>query len=137
MLISYYCHSSLTIWFSCSEQYLSVKYITHPENSNLLPVPTSGRSSAYGSARGSSPLPLYSGSGRNTPQAGSGGVALPLNPTTLALLQQHNYIPYFRGTTVLPTGFCLVQITTCCMCVSLWSWIMLGQVSLPPDNMNE
>ncbi|KAI2658473.1 Actin-binding LIM protein 2 [Labeo rohita] len=88
--------------YSRPEQYLSVKYTTHPENSNLLPVPTSGRSSAHGSARGSSPLPLYSGSGRNTPQAGSGGVALPLNPTTLALLQQHNYIPYFRG---IETGF--------------------------------
>ncbi|XP_016085958.1 actin-binding LIM protein 2-like [Sinocyclocheilus grahami] len=88
--------------YSRPEQYLSVKYTTHPENANLLAVPTSGRSSVHGSARGSSPLPLYSGSGRNTPQAGSGGVALPLNPTTLALLQQHNYIPYFRG---IETGF--------------------------------
>lgn len=107
-LFSYYCHSSLTGWVSCSEQYLSVKYTTQPENSNLLAVPTSGRSSTHGSARGSSPLPLYSSSGRNTPQAGSGGVALSLNPTTLALLQQHNYIPYLRGTTALPAGLCLV-----------------------------
>ncbi|XP_043085365.1 actin-binding LIM protein 2 isoform X3 [Puntigrus tetrazona] len=83
--------------YSRPEQYLSVRYTSHTENSNLLSVPTSGRSSAHGSARGSSPQPLYISSGRNTPQAGSGGVALPLNPTTLALLQQHNYIPYFRG----------------------------------------
>lgn len=27
----------------------------------------------------------------------SAGLTLQLNPTTLALLQQHNYIPYFRG----------------------------------------
>ncbi|CAL8326664.1 unnamed protein product [Lota lota] len=32
-----------------------------------------------------------------TPPGGSGALALHLNPTTLAMLQQHNYIPYFRG----------------------------------------
>lgn len=33
-----------------------------------------------------------------TPIGGSAGLSLHLNPTTLAMLQQHNYIPYFRGT---------------------------------------
>ncbi|XP_073723008.1 actin-binding LIM protein 2 isoform X4 [Misgurnus anguillicaudatus] len=70
---------------------------SRPDYSNTLHVPTSGRSSALGIARDSSPLPSYSDSGRNTPQPGCSGVALPLNPTTLALLQQHNYIPYFKG----------------------------------------
>ncbi|XP_073671719.1 actin-binding LIM protein 2 [Paramisgurnus dabryanus] len=70
---------------------------SRPDYSHTLHVPTSGRSSALGIARDSSPLPSYSGSGRNTPQPGCSGVALPLNPTTLALLQQHNYIPYFKG----------------------------------------
>ncbi|KAM9718259.1 actin-binding LIM protein 2 isoform 1-T1 [Menidia menidia] len=32
-----------------------------------------------------------------TPSGGSAGFSLQLNPTTLAMLQQHNYIPYFRG----------------------------------------
>ncbi|XP_063326354.1 actin-binding LIM protein 2 [Pelmatolapia mariae] len=32
-----------------------------------------------------------------TPTGGSAGLSLHLNPTTLAMLQQHNYIPYFRG----------------------------------------
>lgn len=112
--MSYYSHSSLTGWASCSDLYLSIKYTTQPENSHLLSVPTSGRSSAHGSARGSSPLPLYNSSGRNTPQA-----ALPLNPTTLALLQQHNYIPYFRGTTALPAGLCQYQSITYCTCLNL------------------
>ncbi|TRY99373.1 hypothetical protein DNTS_014905 [Danionella cerebrum] len=83
--------------YSRPDQYLSTKYITHPENSNMLSVPTSGRSSAHGCTRGSSPVPVFNSSGRNTPQAGTSGVALSLNPTTLALLQQHHYIPYFRG----------------------------------------
>ncbi|XP_030629579.1 actin-binding LIM protein 2 [Chanos chanos] len=39
----------------------------------------------------------YSRPGIFSSLAGSGGVSLPLNPTTLAMLQQHNYIPYFRG----------------------------------------
>ncbi|MEQ2249902.1 hypothetical protein ILYODFUR_034396 [Ilyodon furcidens] len=29
--------------------------------------------------------------------SGSGNLSLQLNPTTLAMLQQHNYIPYFKG----------------------------------------
>uniref|UniRef100_A0A096MHB9 Actin binding LIM protein family, member 2 n=1 Tax=Poecilia formosa TaxID=48698 RepID=A0A096MHB9_POEFO len=32
-----------------------------------------------------------------TPLSGSASLSLHLNPTTLAMLQQHNYIPYFRG----------------------------------------
>ncbi|XP_026208601.1 actin-binding LIM protein 2 isoform X3 [Anabas testudineus] len=32
-----------------------------------------------------------------TPVGGSGSLSLHLNPTTLAMLQQHNYIPFFRG----------------------------------------
>nr|XP_033961480.1 actin-binding LIM protein 2 isoform X3 [Pseudochaenichthys georgianus] len=32
-----------------------------------------------------------------TPVVGSAGLSYHLNPTTLAMLQQHNYIPYFRG----------------------------------------
>lgn len=32
------------------------------------------------------------------PSGGGAGLSLHLNPTTLAMLQQHNFIPYFRGT---------------------------------------
>ncbi|XP_033986762.1 actin-binding LIM protein 2 isoform X5 [Trematomus bernacchii] len=32
-----------------------------------------------------------------TPVVGSAGLSYHLNPTTLAMLQQHNYIPYIRG----------------------------------------
>ncbi|XP_015256184.1 PREDICTED: actin-binding LIM protein 1-like [Cyprinodon variegatus] len=32
-----------------------------------------------------------------TPAGGSAGLSLQLNPTTLAMLQQHNYVPYFQG----------------------------------------
>ncbi|XP_029942257.1 actin-binding LIM protein 2 isoform X4 [Salarias fasciatus] len=70
----------------------------------LLGGTRSPSSSAW--ARDSSSLPLYyggvDGGGGNgkcspTPAGGGAGLSLHLNPTTLAMLQQHNYIPYFRG----------------------------------------
>ncbi|XP_019126564.1 actin-binding LIM protein 2 isoform X3 [Larimichthys crocea] len=61
-------------------------------------------------ARDSSSLPMYhsggaegsggvGGSGKYspTPAGGNASLSYHLNPTTLAMLQQHNYIPYFRG----------------------------------------
>lgn len=56
-------------------------------------------------ARDSSSLPLYSPGGADgsggkywpAPAVGSAGLSYHLNPTTLTMLQQHNYIPYFRG----------------------------------------
>ncbi|XP_017339054.1 actin-binding LIM protein 2 isoform X2 [Ictalurus punctatus] len=75
--------------YSRPEQYESSRYTLPPGNSNVLPA---GRYSGQGTPRDSSSLPLYCNScGRSTPQS------LSLNPTTLAMLQQHNYIPYFRG----------------------------------------
>ncbi|XP_062858923.1 actin-binding LIM protein 2 isoform X2 [Trichomycterus rosablanca] len=75
--------------YSRPEQYLSSRYSPQPGNSNSLPVYAASRYGAHGSPRDSSSLPLYYSGGRTTP--------LTLNPTTLSLLQQHNYIPYFRG----------------------------------------
>ncbi|XP_060795171.1 actin-binding LIM protein 2 [Neoarius graeffei] len=78
--------------YSRQEQYASSGYTPQPGNSNSLPVYTTGRYSGQGRPRDSSSLPLYYSSGvRSIPQN------LSLNPTTLAMLQQHNYIPYFRG----------------------------------------
>ncbi|MCJ8738830.1 hypothetical protein PDJAM_G00040330 [Pangasius djambal] len=78
--------------YSRQEQYESSRYTPQPGNSNSLPVYTGGRYSGQGSPRDSSSLPLYyTSGGRSTPQT------LSLNPTTLNMLQQHNYIPYFRG----------------------------------------
>lgn len=60
-------------------------------------------------ARDSSSLPVYYSGGAEwsgggvagkyspLPAGVSAGLSLHLNPTTLAMLQQHNYIPYFRG----------------------------------------
>lgn len=64
-------------------------------------------------ARESSSFPVYyaagaegsggdgggGGSGKYspTPIGGIAGLSFHLNPTTLAMLRQHNYIPYFRG----------------------------------------
>ncbi|XP_034021232.1 actin-binding LIM protein 2 isoform X2 [Thalassophryne amazonica] len=52
----------------------------------------------------SSSLPIQGsggmeGSGKRspTPAGGSGGLYLHLNPTTLAMLQQHNFVPFFRA----------------------------------------
>ncbi|XP_058262857.1 actin-binding LIM protein 2 isoform X2 [Hemibagrus wyckioides] len=78
--------------YSRQEQYESPRFTPQPGNYNSLPVSGMGRYSGQGIPRDSSSLPLYySSGGRNTPQT------LSLNPTTLAMLQQHNYIPYFRG----------------------------------------
>ncbi|XP_049320538.1 actin-binding LIM protein 2 [Astyanax mexicanus] len=80
--------------YSRPDQYLSTRYAPQPGCSNSLPVYPAGRYGGHYSPRGSSPLPS---GGKITPQPGGSGVALPLNPTTLAMLQQHNYVPYFRG----------------------------------------
>ncbi|XP_060749910.1 actin-binding LIM protein 2 [Tachysurus vachellii] len=72
--------------YSRQEQYETPRFTPQPGNARV------GRYSGQGIPRDSSSLPLYcSSGGRNTPQTPF------LNPTTLAMLQQHNYIPYFRG----------------------------------------
>ncbi|XP_054457085.1 actin-binding LIM protein 2 [Anoplopoma fimbria] len=84
----------------------------HDSSSHVLPPALTG-AIKYPStwARDSSSLPVYAagaegigggsgcGSGKYspTPVGGSAGLSFHLNPTTLAMLQQHNYIPYFRG----------------------------------------
>ncbi|KAK3559839.1 hypothetical protein QTP86_021436 [Hemibagrus guttatus] len=91
--------NTLTVFPSCclvldsdSEQYESLRFTPQPGNYNSLPVSVVGRYSGQGIPRDSSTLfSYYSSGGRNTPQT------LSMNPTTLAMLQQHNYIPYFRG----------------------------------------
>ncbi|KAL2076535.1 hypothetical protein ACEWY4_027868 [Coilia grayii] len=96
--------------YSRAELYAGAQYGAHFGNSSSLPYYGGGRhaTSSPSGARDSSSLPLYySGQARQGGQLGSGGgggggTTLPLNPTTLAMLQQHNYIPYFRGQTQDP-----------------------------------
>lgn len=84
--------------------------LTRDSSSLLPPISHSGGAkSPCTLATDSSSLPVYysmraEGSGGGgigklspTPPGVSAGLSLQLNPTTLALLQQHNYIPYFRG----------------------------------------
>ncbi|KAG8006312.1 Actin-binding LIM protein 2, partial [Nibea albiflora] len=82
-------------------------------DSNTLPLPPNlmgAIKSPSTWARDSSSLPMYhsggaegsggvGGSGKYspTPAGGNASLSYHLNPTTLAMLQQHNYIPYFRG----------------------------------------
>ncbi|XP_031441279.1 actin-binding LIM protein 2 isoform X7 [Clupea harengus] len=83
--------------YSRAEPYTGAQYNAQAGNSTPLPY-YGGSRYASGGARDSSSLPqYYSGGGKQGGQLGSGGTTLPLNPTTLAMLQQHNYIPYFRG----------------------------------------
>lgn len=97
------------------EVYLGSKYSSQARDSSSLPLPPTLMSAIkYPStwARDSSSLPVHysggaegsggggsGGSGKYspTPAGGSAGLSFHLNPTTLAMLQQHNYIPYFRG----------------------------------------
>lgn len=69
-----------------------IKYpSTWARNTSSPPMYYSG--GAEGSSGGGGSCGKYS----PTPTGGSAGLSLHLNPTTLAMLQQHNYIPYFRG----------------------------------------
>ncbi|XP_044039362.1 actin-binding LIM protein 2 isoform X1 [Siniperca chuatsi] len=94
------------------EVHLGGRYSSQARDSSSLPLsPTLMGAIKYHStwARDSSSLPVYysggaegsggGGSGKYspTPAGGSAGLSFHLNPTTLAMLQQHNYIPYFRG----------------------------------------
>ncbi|KAK1794219.1 hypothetical protein P4O66_011107, partial [Electrophorus voltai] len=88
--------------YSRPEQYVSSRSTPQPGSSSYMPVYSVGRYDGHSSPRDSHSLPLYHGSGTNPRQTGTGGVALQLNPTTLAMLQQHNYIPFFQGN---ETGF--------------------------------
>ncbi|XP_061565453.1 actin-binding LIM protein 2 isoform X1 [Cololabis saira] len=74
--------------------------------SRYLPPNSPGRvKPAPARATDPSSLPVYYSSGAEggpgqyspTPPGGGAGLSLQLNPTTLAMLQQHRYIPYFRG----------------------------------------
>ncbi|XP_041840883.1 actin-binding LIM protein 2 isoform X3 [Melanotaenia boesemani] len=79
------------------------------DSSSLLSPPTITVGVKSPSNRDSSSPPVYYSAGAEgsggggvgkyspTPSGGSAGLTLQLNPTTLAMLQQHNYIPYFRG----------------------------------------
>ncbi|KAM9424676.1 actin-binding LIM protein 2 [Pholidichthys leucotaenia] len=94
------------------EVYLGGRHDGQASDTNSLPLPpnhTSGNKHVSTWARDTSSLPMYfsggaEGSGGGCggkysplPPGGSAGLSLHLNPTTLAMLQQHNYIPFFRG----------------------------------------
>ncbi|XP_030287953.1 actin-binding LIM protein 2 isoform X4 [Sparus aurata] len=95
------------------EIYLGSRPSSQARDSSSLPLPPNLMGAIkYPStcARDSSSLPMYysgctegiggvGGGGKcsPTPAGGSAGLSFHLNPTTLAMLQQHNYIPYFRG----------------------------------------
>ncbi|XP_047427952.1 actin-binding LIM protein 2 isoform X18 [Mugil cephalus] len=99
------------------EVYLGGRYNSQARDSSSLTLPptlTGGIKypSSPGAGDGSSSPGLYSAGVKGSAVGGAGGVggkyspipaggsaalSLHLNPTTLAMLQQHNYIPYFRG----------------------------------------
>ncbi|XP_045921904.1 actin-binding LIM protein 2 isoform X2 [Micropterus dolomieu] len=94
------------------EVYLGSKHSSQGrDSSSLLLPPTLMGAIKYPStwARDSSSLPVYDSGGAEgsgggvsgkyspSPAGGSAGLSFHLNPTTLAMLQQHNYVPYFRG----------------------------------------
>lgn len=124
-------HFSWLVLHSDSEQYEGSRFSPHPGNSNSLPAYSAGPYSGQGITRDSSLLPLYySGGGKNTPQT------LALTPTTLAMLQQHNYIPYFRGTRLsLPVScvVCSLKPTnaTACMGSYVLSLLNTNECQIP------
>lgn len=101
------------IGHSGPEIYLGSRPSSQARDSSSLPLPPNLMGAIkYPStcARDSSSLPMYysgctegiggvgvGGKCSPTPAGGSAGLSFHLNPTTLAMLQQHNYIPYFRG----------------------------------------
>lgn len=97
-----FCLSAVCDLIGCSDSNSPAR------DSSTLPLPPAlwgGTKYPSSWARDSSSLPMHLSGGSSsggkyspTPVGGSGGVSLHLNPTTLAMLQQHNFIPYFRGT---------------------------------------
>ncbi|XP_028330927.1 actin-binding LIM protein 2 isoform X3 [Gouania willdenowi] len=91
------------------EMNLGGKHSSQAHDSRSLPLPPTHMSGVkYPSTWARDSLPLYNSSGAEgsggsngkyspTPGGGSAGLTLHLNPTTLAMLQQHHYIPFFRG----------------------------------------
>ncbi|KAM4537199.1 actin-binding LIM protein 2 isoform 2-T2 [Odontesthes bonariensis] len=89
--------------------HLADKHCGQARDSSSLPSPPTHREGPSIWARDVSSLPVYYSSGAEgcsggctgkyspIPSGGSAGLSLQLNPTTLAMLQQHNYIPYFKG----------------------------------------
>ncbi|KAM9836882.1 actin-binding LIM protein 2 [Aulostomus maculatus] len=88
------------------EVYPPSRYISQARDSSSLPVPPTLMGGIRYPAKDSSSLPMYysggpegsGGWGKCSPTPAGGSVlSFHLNPTTLAMLQQHNFIPYFRG----------------------------------------
>ncbi|XP_008322113.1 actin-binding LIM protein 2 isoform X3 [Cynoglossus semilaevis] len=96
------------------EQYHAPKYSNQARDSSSLPLPPNmgaNKCPSTWTKDSSLPLPVHNSGGAEgsagggvgtgkyspIPAGGSAGLSLHLNPTTLAMLQQHNYIPYFRG----------------------------------------
>ncbi|KAM7365994.1 hypothetical protein PAMP_015467 [Pampus punctatissimus] len=92
---------------------LGSRYSSQGRDSSSLPLPPAlmgGIKYPSSGAGDSSSLPMHCSGGAEgsgvggsggkyspTPAGGIGGLSLHLNPTTLAMLQQHNFIPFFRG----------------------------------------
>ncbi|XP_032366848.1 actin-binding LIM protein 2 isoform X3 [Etheostoma spectabile] len=91
------------------EAYLGGRHSSQAYDSSTLDLPPNLLGAIkYPStwARDSPSLPVHCSAGAErsgggkfspTPVGGSASLSYQLNPTTLAMLQQHNYIPYFRG----------------------------------------
>ncbi|XP_058479602.1 actin-binding LIM protein 2 [Solea solea] len=107
------CRSPQNVSRPGPELNLAGRHVIQTRDPSSLPLPpTIMGGIKYPStwARDSSSLPVYYSGGAEgsggvgggdkhspTPAGGGAGMSLHLNPTTLALLQQHNYIPYFKG----------------------------------------
>ncbi|XP_056156201.1 actin-binding LIM protein 2 [Lampris incognitus] len=70
---------------------------TWPRDSSSLPICYSPGGEGGGAAAAAAGAGGGGGKYSPLPPGSSAGMSVHLNPTTLALLQQHNYIPYFRG----------------------------------------
>nr|XP_043876681.1 actin-binding LIM protein 2 isoform X4 [Solea senegalensis] len=107
------CRSPQNVSRPGPELNLAARHVIQTRDPSSLPLPpTIMGGIKYPStwARDSSSLPVYYSGGAEgsggvgggdkhspTPAGGGTGMSLHLNPTTLALLQQHNYIPYLKG----------------------------------------
>lgn len=107
----------ITLHVSCDllghpgpEIYLGGRHSSQARDYSSLPLPPAlmgGIKYPSTWARNIVSPPLYYSGGAEGSIGGGGssgkysptptGLSLHLNPTTLAMLQQHNYIPYFRG----------------------------------------
>ncbi|MED6240437.1 hypothetical protein ATANTOWER_021142 [Ataeniobius toweri] len=81
----------------CSSLSSPIPHLGGVQNPSMLTRDTSSLPAYYSGRADGSGGAVDIGKYSPSQPSGSGNLSLQLNPTTLAMLQQHSYVPYFKG----------------------------------------